>query len=138
MGRKKNETKKPKKSGIEREKEALLKQAMARLPSERSKVQCVGCFAPRNTLTVKSHVTRTWNISEIVLVITKTGVNLPCKHCGEIRYLNLSKFSLDVHIVDRETFNIFILLKDEKFNALVGYTKFTKDSKALDLTEIVK
>ena len=138
MGRKKNETKKPKKSGVEREKEALLKQAMSRLPSQRSKVKCAGCFAPRDTLTVKSHVTRTWKLHEIDLHDTKSGVRLPCKHCGEIRYLNLSKFSLDVHNVDRDTFTVFILLKDDKYNALIGYTKFTKDNKTLDLTDIVE
>ena len=131
MGRKKNETTIKRESGVEREKKALLKQAMSRLPSQRSKIKCAGCFAPRDTLTVKSHVTRTWKITEIEIYDTKSGVRLPCKHCGEIRYLNLSKFSLDVHNVDRDTFTVFILLKDDKYNALIGYTK---ESKTLDLT----
>ena len=112
-----------------------IKEARERLPSARSKVKCVGCFAPRNTLTVKSHVTRTWEHEEIVNIEGKTGVNLPCKHCGEIRYLNLSKFSHDVFNVDRDTFTTFVLLKDDKYNALVG---IKSDKNVLDLTDIVK
>lgn len=134
---KKKAVKKPKKSGVEREKEALLKRAMLRLPSARSKVKCVGCFAPRDTLTVTSHVSRTWNLTDIQLHETKSGVRLPCLHCGEIRYLNMSKFSLDVHKVDRDTYSIFILLKDDKYNALIGYEKPKKEDKTLDLTEMV-
>ena len=112
-----------------------IKEARERLPSARSKVKCVGCFAPRNTLTVKSHVTRTWEHDEIINIEGKTGVNLPCKHCGELRYLNLSKFSHDVFNVDRDTFTTFVLLKDDKYNALVG---IITDKNVLDLTEIAK
>jgi len=106
--------------------------AKARLPSSRSKVKCVGCFAPRNTLTVKTHVESEWNKDQIEIDATKSGVNLPCGYCSEIRYLNMSKFSLDVFKVDFDKFDKFILLKDDKFNALIG---IATQGKSLDLGE---
>lgn len=105
---------------------ALIKKAKERLPSERSKLQCVGCFAPRNTLTVKSHIEKVWQREQIILEPSKSGVSLPCQVCNEIRYLNLSKFSLDVFMVDYDDYTTFTLLKDDKYNALIGFQKEDK------------
>ena len=128
MGRKKGTTGK---TARQKSRDDLIAKAKARLPSERSKVQCVGCFAPRNTLTVKSHVSRLWSKHEILISDTMSGLLIPCKHCKEIRYLNLSKFSLDVFRVDFETHSHFMLLKDDKYNAMIGVEA---DDKDLDLS----
>jgi len=142
MAKKKSEPKPKKVSGVEREKVALAlrkskmdKDALSRLPSARSKLKCLGCFAPRNTLTVKFHVSLTWEKHEISFPENKSGVNLPCKTCKETRFLNLSKFSLDVFKVDLEQYGTFQLLKDDKYNALIGYGNKTN---VLDLSEVMK
>ena len=109
-----------------------IEEAKNRLPSSRSKQKCVGCFAPRNTLTVKTHLESEWDKNQIHIDPIKSGVNLMCGYCKEIRYLNLSKFSLDVFKVDYDQFERFILLKDDKYNALVG---IKQEAKTLDLEE---
>lgn len=98
----------------------MLRDAKKRLPSERTKIRCEGCFNPRNTLTVKGNLEHVWAKAEIRLAEDKSGVYLPCSKCKIIRYLNLSKFSLDVFKSDLDKYFGFVLLKDDKYNALVG------------------
>lgn len=103
----------------------IIAEARTRIPSERSKVRCVGCFNPRNTLTVKGNLEFIWTKEQIIissadLTNGKTGVNVPCSKCKERRFLSLSKFSYEVFLADYETYKAFVLLKDDKFNALVG------------------
>ena len=98
----------------------MLKDAKSRLPSERTKLRCDGCFNPRDTLTVKGNLEHVWTKQEIKISEDKSGVYLPCSICKTVRYLNLSKFSLDVFKSDYEKYLGFVLLKDDKYNALVG------------------
>ena len=98
----------------------IIAEARKRLPSERTKIRCDGCFNPRNTLTVKGNLNASWTKDQIVLSEDKVGVILPCSKCSTSRFLSLSKFSLDVYKADIEEFNTFVLLKDDKYNALIG------------------
>ena len=98
----------------------VLKDAKKRLPSERTKDRCEGCFNPRNTLTVKGNLEHLWSLEQIELAGELQGVYVPCSKCGIRRFLSLSKFSLDVLKSDLTEFKGFILLKDEKYNALIG------------------
>ena len=98
----------------------LIAYLTGRLPSERTKTHCIGCFAPRNTITVKSHIEKMWLKGDIVTV--DSGVMVFCVYCGENRFLSLSSFSLDVFLADLQDPNVgfFMLLKDDKFNSLIG------------------
>ena len=114
--------------------------AKKRLPSERSKDRCKGCFSPRNTLTVKGNLEHVWNKAQIVLLPRteeRKGINVPCGECGNIRYLSLGSYGRDVLEADLDQFDNFILLKDSKWNALIGIEP-PKEDKTLDLTEIDK
>jgi len=122
-----------------------IQEAKLRLPSERSKERCKGCFAPRNTLTVKGNHDFVWTIDQIELLerLPKTatqekrsGINIPCAHCGNVRYLSMGSYGRDVLEADMLQFKLFTLLKDDKFNALIGIN--LKEDKTLDLTEVVK
>ena len=101
-------------------KKEMVSHLLGKIPSSRTKNQCNGCFAPRNTLTVKGHVEKIW-LKES-LEPTDKGVMLPCIICGERRFLNLSSFSLDCFSADYSDprADFFILLKDDKYNSLVG------------------
>lgn len=91
-----------------------------RLPSARNKI-CEGCFGPRNTLTVKPHLEKIWAVDQIELLDgDEAYVKVPCQFCGEIRKLALSRFSKDVFKTDLEDFPLFVLLKDDKYNAFIG------------------
>lgn len=91
-----------------------------RLPSARNKI-CEGCFGPRNTLTVKPHIEKIWAVNQIELLPgDEAFVKVPCQFCGEIRKLALSRFSKDVFKTDLEEFPLFVLLKDDKYNAFIG------------------
>ncbi|KKL62334.1 hypothetical protein LCGC14_2186230 [marine sediment metagenome] len=98
----------------------IIKEAKERLPSERTKIRCTGCFNPRNTLTVKGNLEHSWTDEQIEIATDKQGVYLPCKECKVIRFLSMSKFSLDVFKSDLGTYKLFTLLKDDKYNALIG------------------
>lgn len=98
----------------------IIKEAKTRLPSERTKIRCTGCFNPRNTLTVKGNLEHNWTLEQIVISADRLGVFLPCKECNVVRFLSLSKFSLDVFKSDLGTYKLFTLLKDDKYNALIG------------------
>ena len=99
---------------------ALIKYLKARLPSERTKIHCKGCFSPRNTLTVKSHIEKMWLKTDITII--DNGVSISCLFCGESRYLSMSSFSLDVLKADFQDprNDFFMLLKDDKWNSLIG------------------
>lgn len=99
---------------------SVIKDAKKRLPSERTKIRCTGCFNPRNTLTVKGNLEYNWTGEQIEIATEKLGVYLPCKECKVVRFLSLSKFSLDVFKSDLGTYKMFTLLKDGKYNALIG------------------
>ena len=105
---------------IKKTKKELIAILTGKLPSSRTKIRCSGCFGPRNTLTVKSHVEKLWLKS--VIEITDKGVMLPCVGCGERRFLNLSSFSLDCFNADYSDpqSGFFMLLKDDKYNSLIG------------------
>lgn len=98
----------------------VLKEARERLPSERTKDRCVGCFNPHNTLTVKGNLEQVWSHEQIEIASELQGVYVPCSKCKIRRFLSLSKFSLDVLKSDLTEFKGFVLLKDDKYNALVG------------------
>ena len=98
----------------------VLKEAKKRLPSERTKDRCEGCFNPRNTLTVKGNLESVWSVEQIEIATELQGVYVPCSKCGIRRFLSMSKFSLDVLKSDLSEFKGFVLLKDDKYNALVG------------------
>jgi hypothetical protein len=98
----------------------VLKDARKRLPSERTKDRCDGCFNPRNTLTVKGNLEAVWTIEQVEIATELQGVYVPCSKCEKRRFLSLSKFSLDVLKSDLTEFKGFVLLKDDKYNALVG------------------
>ena len=98
----------------------VLKNAKSRLPSERTKVRCEGCFNPRNTLTVKGNLEHVWTKEEIELATDKVGVYVPCSKCKIVRFLSLSKFSFDVFNSDYAIYKGFVLLKDDKYNSLIG------------------
>ena len=98
----------------------VLKDAKSRLPSERTKVRCEGCFNPRNTLTVKGNVEHVWIKEEIEISTDKVGVYVPCSKCKIVRFLSLSRFSMDVFKSDFDTYGGFVLLKDDKYNSLIG------------------
>lgn len=98
----------------------VLKEARKRLPSERTKDRCEGCFNPRNTLTVKGNLEHIWAHEEIELAAELQGVYVPCSKCKIRRFLSMSKFSLDVLKSDLTEFKGFVLLKDDKYNALIG------------------
>lgn len=98
----------------------VLKEARKRLPSERSKERCDGCFNPRNTLTVKGNLEHVWTHEQVEIASELQGVYVPCSKCKIRRFLSLSKFSLDVLKSDLTEFKGFVLLKDDKYNALVG------------------
>ena len=98
----------------------VLKEARKRLPSERTKDRCAGCFNPRNTLTVKGNLEMVWTIEQIEFASEKQGIYVPCSICGIRRFLGMSKFSLDVLKSDITEFKGFVLLKDDKYNAVVG------------------
>lgn len=99
---------------------SIIKDAKNRLPSERTKVRCDGCFNPRNTLTVKGNLEHVWTKDQIQIATDKLGVYVPCSKCSVTRFLSLSKFSLDVFKSDYEIYQGFTLLKDDKYNALIG------------------
>lgn len=99
---------------------SILKNAKERLPSERTKVRCDGCFNPRNTLTVKGNLEYVWTKEQLEIAQDKQGVYLPCSKCKVVRFLSLSKFSLDVFESDYAIYKGFVLLKDDKYNALIG------------------
>lgn len=123
------DTKKPTKNARSKALEKYLSDAKARLPSERSKSRCKGCFAPRNTLTVKPHIEKIWNTSQIELKDSFVMVN--CHFCNEKRRLSLSSFSYDVFKSDMDEYSNFILLKDDKYNAFIG----VKAQKGIDLSK---
>ena len=99
---------------------SILKDAKKRLPSERSKVRCDGCFNPRNTITVKGNLEFVWTKEQVEIASTEQGVYVPCSICGVVRFLHMSKFSLDILRADYEVYKGFTLLKDDKYNALIG------------------
>lgn len=101
-------------------KKDLVDHLLGKLPSTRTKNRCSGCFAPRNTITVKGNLEKIW--LRAVIEITDKGVMIPCNGCGERRFLNLSSFSLDVFNADYSdpAVGFFILLKDDKYNSMVG------------------
>lgn len=103
----------------------LLKLALKRLPSSRL-VNCKYCFSPRNTLTVKAHLESTWFVDEIEAI--ENGVNIPCKGCKNSRFLSLSSISLNFFLQDLSSgeFKSFVLLKDDRFNSLIGFQPFDK------------
>lgn len=105
-------------------------EAKNRLPSSRNTI-CKGCFNPRNTLTVKPHVNKIWAKDQIDLCLGEAYVKLPCQYCDQHRKLSLSKFSKDVFEADYTEYSTFVLLKDEKYNALIGVESI------LDLSELV-
>ena len=116
-------------------KKDLVNHLLGRLPSTRTKNQCSGCFAPRNTLTVKSHVEKLW-LKES-LEPTDKGIMLPCKGCGERRFLNLSSFSLDVFLADHADpqSGFFMLLKDDKYNSMIGGIMSDDIKKIIDVQD---
>ncbi|KKL24137.1 hypothetical protein LCGC14_2418380, partial [marine sediment metagenome] len=79
-----------------------------------------GCFNPRNTLTVKGNVEHVWTKEEIEISTDKVGVYVPCSKCKIVRFLSLSRFSMDVFKSDFDTYGGFVLLKDDKYNSLIG------------------
>lgn len=101
--------------------QAMIDQAKSRLPSARI-TMCKGCFNPRNTLTVKPHLNHLWTKEEIQYEEGNKFVKVPCKECKIERVLSLSKFSMDVFTADYLEYNLFMLLKDDRFNALIGVT----------------
>lgn len=131
---KKSSTASKKKAGKKSYKQ-IIKEARNRLPSERTKIRCEGCFNPRNTLTVKGNVEASWTKDQISKSEDKQGVNLPCSKCSTMRFLSLSKFSLDVFEADLDEYDTFVLLKDDKYNALVG---IDLKGMTVDLSELGK
>ena len=113
----------------------VLKEARKRLPSERTKDRCEGCFNPRNTLTVKGNLEQVWSVEQIEVAQDLQGVYVPCSKCGIRRFLSMSKFSLDVLKSDLTEFKGFVLLKDDKYNALIG---IDVSNLSIDLQEWVK
>ncbi len=119
--------------------------ARLRLPSQRSKDRCEGCFSPRNTLTVKGNHDHVWTIEQIILLerLPKTatqdarnGINIPCKHCNNVRYMSMGSYGRDVLEADMLQYKLFVLLKDDKYNAMIGIE--IEEDRTLDLKEIVK
>ncbi len=98
----------------------VLNEAKKRLPSERTKVRCDGCFNPRNTITVKGNLNHVWTHEQIEIATEKQGIYVPCSKCGVVRFLGMSKFSLDVLESDLTEFKGFVLPKDDKYNAVIG------------------
>lgn len=98
--------------------------------TERKKI-CPGCFGPRNNLITKFHREYVWEVKK---VIAGEGlVTLPCKECGVHRTLELGSVSLSQFRSDKQVYEKVILLKDGKFNVLVGFG----DKKPTDLTDFV-
>lgn len=113
------------------EKAKLVKEAQKRLKTRM--VQCDKCFSPRNTLTVKTHVGEIWGRPEIN--ITDKGVNLPCKGCKNMRYLSLGQVSLGIFGQEYKDYAYFVLLKDGKWNSLVGVDKIDMSIKFSDIID---
>ena len=109
-----------------------ISEAKKRLPSERAKKRCDGCFAPRKTLIVKTHLEGIFNKDEITVRDELDGVTVKCAFCKEFNYLSLGKFAMDVFIADYSNYKRFVLLKDDKWNSLIGFDQ----GEQLDLSDI--
>lgn len=111
----------------------MLKEAKKRVPSKLM-VQCNMCFSPRNTLTVKPHIESVWFKSEIKYSPGENfeGVDVPCKGCKHLRFLSLSEIGRSFFERDWKDYGSFVLLKDDKWNALVG---LAKEDKSITFTE---
>jgi len=95
---------------------------LAKARMRASNIKCDGCFAPRGTLTVKTHIEETWNIDQIT--VKTIGVDLPCKLCDISRFLSLGKISMSFLETDiKNRHRTFMLLKDDKYNVLIGCEK---------------
>lgn len=93
--------------------------AKARLAAQN--VKCAGCFAPRNNLIVKPHLeTKMWKYEEIEISSDKSMVFVPCMFCKAIRELPLSSVSMNYLKQDIQKYDTFIILKEGKYNRLVG------------------
>lgn len=103
----------------------LLREAKKRLPSSKL-VRCDMCFSPRNTLTVKPHLESAWLTEEIDIDQTNSIVKIPCKSCKNARVLSLSSISFGLFLSEVPDYSSFILLKDGRFNALVGFEEIDK------------
>lgn len=98
---------------------AIVAAAKARL--EAQNVKCIGCFAPRNNLIVKPHIENyMWKFSDIQVSKDKSLVLLPCMSCKNIRELPLSSVSMNYLIQDISKYDTFVIIKEGKYNRLVG------------------
>lgn len=92
----------------------MVEQAKSKLPSSRSANICIGCFAPRNTLTVKPHTFQIFTKEQVQINEDGSRVSATCLYCGEWRHLSLSSYSQDVLKADYPDFDHFVLMKDHK------------------------
>lgn len=91
---------------------------------------CTGCFGLRNNLIVKAHIEKVWQVSEIR--VFDTYVELPCKVCSVRRHLPLSHVSLNLYKTELQRYEKVVLLKDGKYNVLMGF-----GSELVDLKDYV-
>ena len=94
----------------------LIAEAKERL--ENNKKQCEGCFGPRNNIITKWHMEKTWLVKDIT--IGENRVILPCLVCKTPRELSLGSVSLAQFRTESQLYNTVALIKDGKYNVLVG------------------
>lgn len=113
---------KKKSSTTEKEEKVPSILAKARERQRLRSIHCEGCFAPKNTLIVKTHLEKVWFHLEICL--KDDHVIVPCHYCKEKRILSMSSVALNWLSQDLDKgHKQFMLLKDQdssKFNDLVG------------------
>ena len=74
---------------------------------------CVGCFAPRDSLTVRPHINLIWKEDDCY----EDGKNfrMKCKFCDTMRIVSLSSFSMKTLRGDIQSgSDFFVLAKDHK------------------------
>jgi len=98
--------------------------------TERKKI-CPGCFGPRNNIITKFHRERVWDVKDIKS--TATFLILPCLECKVDRQLELGSVSMSQFKADAQLYEQVVLLKDGKFNVLVGFG----DKKPIDLEKFI-
>jgi len=99
------------------DRKAFIESAKIRV-ANRKKI-CKGCFAPRNNIITKFHREFVWNVKDIQ--IGSGFIILPCRECQVARKLELGSVSLSQFEADAQLYEKVILLKDGKFNVLVGF-----------------
>lgn len=92
----------------------MVEQAKSKLPSSRSANICIGCFAPRNTLTVRPHTMQIFTKDQVQIDQDQSRVSVTCLYCGEWRHLSISSYSYDVLLADFPDFTTFMIMKDHK------------------------